>query len=129
MSQALPNNNVTIAVPIGDLIDRITILEVKKELFQDSEKLENVSKELDSLRSDMNKSIFNVDNLLIDSLRETNREIYHLMEEIFTRELTNEQYAVVSRKTVELNVLRAKLKRQINSASSSLLTEEKSYFD
>jgi hypothetical protein len=129
MNQALPNKNVTIAVPIGDLIDRITILEVKKDLLQNSEQLENVSKELDSLRSDMKKSQLYVDSSLIDSLRETNREIYHLMEQIFTGELTDERYAVVSRETVELNVQRAKLKRRINSASGSLLTEEKSYFE
>jgi hypothetical protein len=129
MQQPKNNGKVTISVPVGDVIDRLTILEIKKELIQSSSKLENINLELDSINADLVISRVRVGSELVDDLRETNRKIYNLMEQIFTQNLSDEQYARVSRETVDLNVVRANLKRHINSASSSQLMEEKSYFD
>jgi hypothetical protein len=129
MQQPKDNGKVTISVPVGDVIDRLTILEIKKELIQSSSKLENINLELDSINADLVISRVRVGSELVDDLRETNRKIYNLMEQIFTQNLSDEQYARVSRETVDLNVVRANLKRHINSASSSQLMEERSYFD
>ena len=129
MQQPKDNGQVTISVPVGDVIDRLTILEIKKELIHSSSKLENINLELDSINADLFNSKVRVASELVDDLRETNRRIYNLMEQIFTENLSDEQYARVSRETVDLNVVRANLKRQINSVSSSQLMEEKSYFD
>jgi hypothetical protein len=120
---------VKISVSFGDLIDRITILEIKEELLDASSKLENISKELAALRHDLKKSGLAVETELIDSLRDTNRRIFLLMEEIFTKDLSERDYASVSKETVDLNIDRANLKRQINIRTGSNFKEEKSYFN
>jgi hypothetical protein len=118
-----------IRVPIGDVVDRITILEVKLELMSNQLQLTNVSNELESLRSDLEISGVHVEQHLLVSLREVNRAIFLLMDEVFKFTQVDLQYARVAKETVDLNVARARLKREINLLSQSSLVEEKTFFE
>ena len=123
------SKSLSIKVPIGDVIDRITILEVKLELLKNEKQLINVSNELESLRLDLAVSGVKVEQNLVSSLREVNRAIFRLMDEVFTFTQVNMEYALVAKETVDLNIDRARLKREINLLSQSSLVEEKTFFE
>ena len=118
-----------IRVPIGDVIDRITILEVKQEHMGNELQLANVLNELESLRADLTSSGIYVDEELVRSLRDVNRAIFLLMDKVFQLTQVDLQYASVAKETVDLNITRAKLKREINLLSESALIEEKTFFE
>jgi hypothetical protein len=118
-----------IRVPIGDVIDRITILEVKQELMGNERQLANVLNELESLRTDLTSSGIHVEGELVRSLRDVNRAIFLLMDKVFQLAQVDLQYASVAKETVDLNMTRAKLKREINLLSESALIEEKTFFE
>ena len=123
------SKSLSIKVPIGDVIDRITILEVKLELLKNEKQLINVSNELESLRLDLAVSGVKVEQNLVSSLREVNRAIFRLMDEVFKFTQVNMEYALVAKETVDLNIDRARLKREINLLSQSSLVEEKTFFE
>lgn len=128
MQSSEHDKRVSISVPVGDLIDRITILEIKKGFIKSDDQIRNISMELNSLTFELEQSGLNVPSHLIESLRETNRKIFMLMEELFPLELSDSSYANLSKETVDLNIIRAEIKRAINLKSGSELMEEKSYF-
>ncbi len=128
MQSSEHDKRVSISVPVGDLIDRITILEIKKGFIKSDDQIRNISRELTSLTLELEQSGLNVPLHLIESLRETNRKIFMLMEELFPLDLSDSSYAKLSKETVDLNISRAEIKRDINLKSGSELMEEKSYF-
>jgi hypothetical protein len=128
MQSSEHDKRVSISVPVGDLIDRITILEIKKGFIKSDDQIRNISRELTSLTLELEQSGLNVPLHLIESLRETNRKIFLLMEELFPLDLSDSSYAKLSKETVDLNISRAEIKRDINLKSGSELMEEKSYF-
>jgi hypothetical protein len=117
-------------ISIGELIDKITILELKLEFLTDAKKLENVTLEL----SHLNK-IFN--GLIIpdivperETLKLVNRRLWHI--ENFKRECEKnqtfgEEFVESARQVYLKNDLRAELKRRINQIAGSTIIEEKSY--
>jgi hypothetical protein len=128
MNSSKETASVVISVPIGDLIDRITILEIKQDLIKSSIQLDNITKELNALSAELKNSGLEVPGSLFVSLRETNRKIFLLMEDLFPLTTADANYANLSKETVDLNIVRAQIKREINSISGSSLIEEKSYF-
>jgi len=62
-------------------------------------------------------------------LRDVNRAIFLLMDKVFQLAQVDLQYASVAKETVDLNMTRAKLKREINLLSESALIEEKTFFE
>ena len=119
---------IEIPASIGEVFDKITILEIKQENIIDSTKLANVSKELSLLR-DRVKDI-HVDSLLLNQLREVNQQLWHIEDHI--RVLENNQnfgkeFIELARSVYITNDQRASLKKQINLMAGSELIEEKSY--
>lgn len=120
-----------IEVSNGELIDKITILEIKRDKIKDIEKLENVIKELNILSNYTNKLMRSYDiEELYDQLMLVNETLWDIEDQLREREKINlfdERFIELARMVYITNDRRAQLKRQINEITGSELIEEKSY--
>ncbi len=118
-------------ISLGELIDKITILELKQELIKDTLKLANINNELDELNAILK-------TLLIqpfpqserEALKAVNRDLWHI--ENFKRECEgngrfDRAFIEAGREVYLKNDLRAQIKRTINTKTGSAIVEEKSY--
>jgi hypothetical protein len=117
-------------ISIGELIDKITILELKLEFLSDSKKLENVTLELSHLNKILNGLIIPDIIAERETLKLVNRRLWHI--ENFKRECEKnqtfgEEFVESARQVYLKNDLRAELKRRINQIAGSTIIEEKSY--
>ena len=122
-------------IPIswGELIDKVTILEIKLAKIKVQSALINIQKELDYLdeivrRENIDHSIFEMKS----SLRAINLKLWDVEEDIRHKELKVEfdnEFIQLARSVYKLNDERAKLKKSINQVLNSELIEEKSYKD
>lgn len=124
----------TVYVPtaFGDLIDKVTILEIKSERLDDPEKLKNVQTELKMLQDIVDESGLETDNVLDlkQGLKSVNAEIWDLEDQIRDCERKSSfgaEFTRVARSIYRTNDKRAAIKRQINLEVGSTLVEEKSY--
>ena len=116
-------------ISIGELIDKITILEIKKIKLQNS-KLENVLKELSFLRKLMEKHQIEITNDLYTQLKEINLTLWNIEDQIRIKEKNKEFdkiFIELARSVYFKNDKRAEIKKRINQLSNSEITEEKSY--
>ena len=118
-------------ISIGELIDKITILEIKKNKLQNS-KLENVLKELSFLRKLMEKHQIEITDDLFTQLKEINLTLWNIEDQIRIKEKNKEFdniFIELARSVYFNNDKRAEIKKRINRLSNSEITEEKSYAD
>ena len=131
--------NKTFATPItpiswGELIDKITILEIKQVNIKSSTALENINKELGYLNGIV-KNNTSVAELIINlkqQLLDVNKRLWKVEDDIRDKELKQEfdtEFIELARRVYRLNDERAKLKKSINQTLNSELVEEKSYKD
>ena len=116
-------------ISVGELIDKITILEIKEERIADESKRINVEKELEALRS---IEVPNIPTDLVDELREVNRSLWDIEDAIREKERMSEfdeKFVELARSVYFTNDRRSRIKRSINEISGSDLIEEKSYND
>jgi len=116
-------------ISVGELIDKITILEIKEERITDESKRVNVQHELEALRS---IEVPNVSTDLVDELREVNRSLWDIEDAIREKEQMSEfdeKFVELARSVYFTNDRRSRIKRSINEISGSNLIEEKSYND
>jgi len=116
-------------ISIGELIDKITILEIKKNKLQKS-KLENVLKELSFLRKLMEKHQIEITDDLFTQLKEINLTLWNIEDQIRIKEKNKEFdniFIELARSVYFKNDKRAEIKKRINQLSNSEITEEKSY--
>tara|TARA_B100001287_G_scaffold236899_1_gene209674 strand:+ start:627 stop:920 length:294 start_codon:yes stop_codon:yes gene_type:complete len=80
--------NITVPVSVGEVIDKVTILEIKSERISDEAKLKNVANELEALRPLVSGGVFDSDELveLIDGLRRVNAELWDIEDDIRAEE-------------------------------------------
>jgi len=124
----------TIAIPgaAGELVDKITILEIKSERISDGQKLQNVRNELALLRklqADEALSHRLLDELT-RGLKAVNGELWEVEDNIRLCEKSGDfgpAFVVLARAVYRLNDQRAALKREINLLFNSAIVEEKSY--
>ena len=119
-------------ISAGELIDKITILEIKKLKISDKVKLVEVEKELSSLNKTMKKSISNDSAILnhIKALREINLKLWDIEDAKRSAEKNNkfdEKFIQLARNVYKFNDERAKIKLAINNALGSNIKEVKSY--
>ena len=119
-------------VAIGELIDKITILDIKAERFTDAAKRENVLMELRMLRARRDQAIPKSPELdsLSAQLKAINERVWDLEDSIRDCERRanfGPDFIAVARSIYRTNDERATVKRQINLALGSSLIEEKSY--
>ena len=116
-------------ISIGELVDKITILEIKKNKFQNS-KLENVLKELSFLRKLMEKHQIEITDDLFTQLKEINLTLWNIEDQIRIKEKNKEFdniFIELARSVYFTNDKRSEIKKKINRLSNSEITEEKSY--
>jgi hypothetical protein len=121
---------IEIPVSIGELFDKITILQIKKEKIKSVEKLENVNKELNLLLQKSNA--FNISDIQTqyDELKKVNLILWEVEDKIRKKEKENcfdELFINLARTVYIENDKRAELKRKINEIMNSNLIEEKEY--
>lgn len=122
-----------IEVPVswGELVDKITILQIKSDRMRDEQKLANVRKELTLLTEKLG------DNAGLDEIKRLTGELYEVNAALWDieddiRECENagdfgQKFISLARSVYIRNDKRADLKREVNSALGSGLIEEKSY--
>jgi predicted nucleic acid-binding Zn-ribbon protein len=127
---------MTIVVEIapGELIDKITILEIKLEYIRDETQLVNVRREYKSLINVLQKEIVQTDELsrLTSELKGVNGELWRIEDDIRGLERAktfDADFVALARSVYRTNDRRAALKRQINEILGSAIIEEKSYAD
>ena len=121
-----------VQVSAGELVDKITILEIKAERIADSDKLANVHRELRSLtaaRSESIESSAELDELTAE-LRRINERLWEIEDDIRDCERKRdfgERFVELARAVYRTNDRRAAAKRKINELLGSELVEEKDY--
>ena len=127
---------ISIPVSAGELLDKISILEIKKEKIQESDKKKNVSTELNLLRkvqieSELVETICpKILEHLYKQLQKVNEELWDVEDKLRLLEAENNfslTFVNFARSVYRLNDERAQIKRKINELSGSELVEEKSY--
>ena len=119
-------------ISAGELIDKITILEIKKEKISNREKLVEVNKELVSLNETLKKSINNESKILSfkNDLKNINLKLWDIEDGKRSAEKNNkfdEKFIELARSVYKFNDERAKIKLAINNALRSNIKEVKSY--
>lgn len=124
--------SIKIDVSFGELLDKITILEIKSERINDPSKLANVKKELTVLSQTWLEAA--VDEALIaeerKSLKEINGILWDIEDDIREQEAENSfgsEFVSLARRVYKTNDQRAQVKRDVNEKLGSALIEEKSY--
>ena len=123
-----------VEISIGELFDKLTILEIKMEKIKNNSQLENIRKEWDIL-NDKSMSILSIfaDQSLfkkIYKLEEINRQLWDIedwIRECEKQERFDKEFVELARSVYKLNDERSKIKRDINLITKSNIIEEKSY--
>jgi hypothetical protein len=119
----------------GELIDKITILEIKQERIKDADKVKNVNLELELLESLWDGSVYQSSALVVKKraeLKFINEELWVIEDDLRLKELKAEfdrDFIELARSVYLTNDRRASVKREINLEVGSKLIEEKSYQD
>ena len=119
-------------ISAGELIDKITILEIKKEKINNKEKLVEVNKELISLNETLKRSINDESKITIfkNNLKNINLNLWKIEYGKRSAEKNNqfdEKFIELARNVYKFNDERAKIKLAINNALGSNIKEVKSY--
>jgi hypothetical protein len=124
-------DDILVPISVGELMDKITILEIKFDRIKNSSQLENIARELGALRA---VRLGNADRAVLDplsaELKQVNAKLWDVedaIRECEARGEFGEPFVALARAVYRLNDERARLKQAINRASGSRLIEEKSY--
>ena len=125
-------NKIIIEVSIGELLDKISILEIKQEKIKDSEKLKFINNEHSILKDQLKKNVKSDDKLnnLYNSLKEINAKLWVIEDDKRQCEKDKdfgEKFIKLSRDVHFLNDDRAKIKLEINNHTGSAIKEIKEY--
>ena len=125
-------NKIIVEVSIGELLDKISILEIKQVKIKDPEKLKFIKNELSILKDQLNKNIKSDDKLndLYQSLKEINSKLWIIEDDKRQCEKDKdfgEKFIKLSRDVHFLNDDRAKIKLEINNHTGSVIKEIKEY--
>ncbi|MEM7670401.1 MAG: DUF6165 family protein [Pseudomonadota bacterium] len=126
------NGPILIEVSAGELLDKITILEIKQARISDTGKLVNVATELEGLlvsRAALLPEEPRLDSLTA-ALRKVNETLWEIEDQIRDLERAENfgpEFVALARAVYRTNDQRAALKREINAVCGSRLIEEKSY--
>ncbi len=123
---------IKIPVSVGELIDKITILEIKLERIKDKEKIKNVEKEyieLKNIENDLKKTK-DYEEKYFSKLKQVNIQLWNIEDEIRIFEKNknfDDNFLKLARSVYKLNDERSVLKRKINLEYGSEYIEEKDY--
>jgi Family of unknown function (DUF6165) len=119
-------------ISVGELIDKITILRIKRERIHAAPARANVERELDRLLETRARSSLDVAELaaLEEELFQVNGRLWGVEDELRALEQAGDfrdRFIELARSVYRLNDRRSHLKRRINTVTGSMITEEKSY--
>ena len=128
------SDQINVPISPGELVDKITILEIKKEFIDDINKLKNINHEYDLLMQIYSKDISKTDGVdsLKSKLKNINLSLWKIEDDIRDCErdkIFNERFVQLARDVYFTNDKRSKVKLEINLLLNSSLVEEKSYKD
>ena len=122
-------SSILAPVSLGELIDKITILEIK-QINMTGIKLKNVDKELKLIKNILQDTNLEIDIDLINNLKEVNKNLWEIEDNIRIKESNQEfdkEFIELARSVYKENDKRASIKKEINQKYYSELIEEKSY--
>ena len=125
-------NKIIIEVSVGELLDKISILEIKKEKIKDTEKLKFINHEYSILKDRLKKNVETDEKLnqMYQSLKDLNFKLWEIEDDKRKCEKNKdfgERFIQLSRDVHFLNDNRAKIKLEINNYSGSEIKEIKEY--
>ena len=125
-------NTILVEVSVGELLDKISILEIKKEKIKDSEKLKFINDEYEVLKDQLDKNVKSDEKIdkLFQSLKEINSKLWIIEDDKRLCEKNSdfsEKFIKLSRDVHFLNDDRAKIKLEINHHTGSKIKEIKKY--
>lgn len=130
-SRDVPTPDILVPISVGELMDKITILEIKSERIANPSQRENIMRELAALRAvglgDVDRAML---ERLADELRRLNARLWDVedaIRECDARGDFGSEFIELARAVYRLNDERARIKKAINLQSGSRLIEEKSY--
>lgn len=116
-------------ISIGELIDKITILEIK-QIYMTGIKLKNINKEMKLLKNILQDKNLEINIDLIKNLKKINKKLWEIEDNIRIKERNqefDEEFIKLARSVYIENDKRASIKKEINQKYNSDLVEEKSY--
>ena len=121
-----------VPVSVGEVLDKITILQIKLAHISDAAKRANIQNELDALLPLVEGDAFTTDQMqaLIAELKSVNEALWDIEDDIREKEAAKSfdaEFIRLARAVYITNDKRAEIKKQINLATGSALVEEKSY--
>ena len=125
-------NKILVEISIGELLDKISILEIKKEKIKDIEKLKFIDDEYKVLKNQLDKNVKSDKKLedLFESLKQINSKLWVIEDEKRMCEKKSnfgENFIKLSRDIHFFNDNRAKIKLEINNHTGSKIKEIKEY--
>ena len=125
-------NKILVEVSVGELLDKISILEIKQEKIKDTEKLKFINEEHSILKDQLNKNVKSDQKLneLFETLKKINVKLWIIEDDKRECEKDKdftEKFIELSRDVHFLNDERAKIKLEINNLTSSKIKEIKEY--
>jgi len=125
-------NTILVEVSVGELLDKISILEIKKEKIKDSEKLKFINNEYEVLKDQLDKNVKSDEKIdkLFQSLKEINAKLWIIEDDKRLCEKNSdfsEKFIKLSRDVHFLNDDRGKIKLEINHHAGSKIKEIKKY--
>ena len=129
---SIKQKGISIEISPGELLDKVSILEIKLEQITDSQKKSNVKIEYDLLMNIVtnNHLLTNEVTLLYTQLKSINQSLWTIEDDIRDCERNkdfSDQFIKLARSVYVTNDKRAEIKKQINTTLGSVLVEEKSY--
>ena len=123
---------IKVTLSVGELIDKITILQIKNKFIKNKDQLKNINNELSILEPLLKKNKLNTPeiNQLLSELYKVNMELWEIEDQIREKERKSDfkdEFITLARSVYITNDKRAKIKKNINLISGSQLIEEKSY--
>ena len=125
-------NKILVEVSVGELLDKISILEIKQEKIKNTESLKFIRDEYNILKAELDKNVKTDGNLknLFNSLKEINSKLWVIEDDKRMCEKNKdfgEKFIKLSRDIHFLNDNRAKIKLEINNHAGSKIKEIKEY--
>ena len=125
-------NKILVEVSVGELLDKISILEIKQEKIKNAESLKFIKDEYNILKAELDKNVKTDNNLknLFNSLKEINSKLWVIEDDKRMCEKNKEfgeKFIKLSRDIHFLNDNRAKIKLEINNHTGSKIKEIKEY--
>ena len=120
---------INVPISVGELIDKITILEIKKNKLKNL-KLKNILKELSFLRAVLEKNSIFIPDAIYFELKSTNLKLWDIEDKIRIKEKNKEfdnEFIELARSVYLNNDRRSETKKELNIIFNSEIIEEKSY--